>query len=176
MKMQNKWTRALVVVVALAVIAGVGIVAVPGVAQAATSYIAPFEFGLRGSGGNELLADALGITVDELNTAQLEARNAAIDQAVEEGTLTQEEADLMKTREAFHAFVSERVQAAYDQAVADAVAQGIVTQEQADEFTQPGGMMFMRDGMGRGFMRHGLGGPDDMLPGGRMLRPGDRSQ
>lgn len=45
-----------------------------------------------------LLADALGITVDELNAARQQADQAAIDQAVTEGLLTEEEAALMKAR------------------------------------------------------------------------------
>ena len=44
----------------------------------------------------QLLADALGITVDDLQTAYQTARDAAIDQAVEAGLLTQEQADTMK--------------------------------------------------------------------------------
>jgi len=43
-----------------------------------------------------LLADALGITVEELQTAYQTARDAAIDQAVEQGLITQEQADEMK--------------------------------------------------------------------------------
>jgi len=45
-----------------------------------------------------LLADALGITVDELNAARQKAVLAAIDQAVAEGLLTEDEAELMKAR------------------------------------------------------------------------------
>jgi lambda repressor-like predicted transcriptional regulator len=42
-----------------------------------------------------LLADALGITVEELQAAQEKADLAAIQQAVDEGLVTQEQADLM---------------------------------------------------------------------------------
>ena len=169
MKMQNKWVRGLVIVLTLAVMSGVAVVTVPGVAQAAASLAGPFGLGPRASAGDELLADALGITVDELDAAQLDARDAALAQAVADGEITQEEADLTKARWAFDAFVSERVQAAYDQAVADAVTEGIVTQEQADTFTQPGGD-FMGRGMGRGFMGQDL--PDDAQPGALPMRPG----
>jgi len=44
----------------------------------------------------QLLADALGITVEELQAAHQTARDAAIDQAVEKGLITQEQADEMK--------------------------------------------------------------------------------
>jgi len=44
----------------------------------------------------QLLADALGITVDELQAAYQTARDAAIEKAVEEGLITHEQADNMK--------------------------------------------------------------------------------
>src|SRR5690606_36816124 len=40
------------------------------------------------------LADALGITVEELQAAQIKARDAMVDKAVEDGVITQEQADL----------------------------------------------------------------------------------
>jgi lambda repressor-like predicted transcriptional regulator len=49
--------------------------------------------------GNALLADALGITVEELDAARETANQAAIDQAVKEGLITQEQADQMRARE-----------------------------------------------------------------------------
>lgn len=61
-----------------------------------------FGFGRRGfgrfGGGDseahgEALAEALGITVDELDAAKQDARAAAIAQAVADGELTQEQAD-----------------------------------------------------------------------------------
>jgi hypothetical protein len=42
-----------------------------------------------------LLADALGITVEELEAAQAQAHEAAVQQAVDEGLIDQEQADLM---------------------------------------------------------------------------------
>ena len=42
-----------------------------------------------------LLADALGITVEELHDAREEAKAAAIEQAVDEGIITQRQADLI---------------------------------------------------------------------------------
>jgi ribosomal protein S20 len=49
--------------------------------------------------GNALLAEALGITVEELDAARETANQAAIDQAVKEGLITQEQADQMRARE-----------------------------------------------------------------------------
>ena len=46
------------------------------------------------------LAEALGISVDELQAAQQEARDAALDAAVANGDITQEQADLMRAGQA----------------------------------------------------------------------------
>jgi hypothetical protein len=45
-----------------------------------------------------LLAEALGITVDELEAAQEQAHAAAIQQALDQGLITQEQADWMSSR------------------------------------------------------------------------------
>jgi formaldehyde-activating enzyme involved in methanogenesis len=55
-------------------------------------------FGDRTIDYHQLLADALGITVDELEIAFAEAREAALAQAVEEGLITQEQADDLLVR------------------------------------------------------------------------------
>jgi len=52
-----------------------------------------------------LLADALGITVEQLEAAQQEARDAAIQQAIDEGLITQEEADMMAAHQALKAYI-----------------------------------------------------------------------
>jgi hypothetical protein len=49
--------------------------------------------------GNAVLADALGITVEELDVARQAASQAAIDQVLEEGLITQEQVDQMRARE-----------------------------------------------------------------------------
>lgn len=48
---------------------------------------------------DQLLADALGITVKELQAAREKANQAAIEQALEEGLITQEQVDQMQARE-----------------------------------------------------------------------------
>lgn len=105
-------------VVLMAVIAGVWLFGTPTATRAAadlqtaTQAVMPGLLGegyLNHGGGwdfpgikggdidyQQLLADALGITVDELQTAYQTARDAAVDKALEEGTLTQEQADEMK--------------------------------------------------------------------------------
>lgn len=86
---------------------------------------------------NEYLAAALGITVDELNAAELTAYQAEVAAAVEAGTLTQEQADLLLARQAAQNYLdtdalNETVRAAYADALTQAVAAGDITQAQAD--------------------------------------------
>ena len=126
---------------------------------------AAFPFGGRWGGWlsqngidyDALLADALGITVDELQAAYAQAYNTRIDQAVADGNLTQEQADLMKGRYALYTnenFQS-AMQSAFEAAVNQAVADGVITQAQADQIlTSQSGMGF--PGL-RGF--GGFGGP-----------------
>lgn len=53
-----------------------------------------------------LLAEALGITVEELQAAYAAASSAALDQAVAEGFLSEEQADMMKARSALKEYVN----------------------------------------------------------------------
>jgi polyhydroxyalkanoate synthesis regulator phasin len=80
------------------------------------------------------LAKALGITVDKLQEAYLQASSARIDQAVVDGKLTQEQADLMKGQIALSAdeTFQASMQSAYESALAQAVQDGVITQAQAD--------------------------------------------
>ena len=52
-----------------------------------------------------LLADALGISVTELQTAREEARTAALNQAYEDGWITQKQIDLMKAQNALKDYI-----------------------------------------------------------------------
>lgn len=81
-----------------------------------------------------LLAEALGISVEELQAAYSQAYKARIDQAVTDGTITSEQADLMKGQYALrnNAAFQEAMQTAYQAAVAQAVSDGVITQAQAD--------------------------------------------
>jgi len=86
---------------------------------------------------DEFLADALGITVDALNAAQLTAYQTQVAAAVAAGTITQEEADLLLARKAAQNYLdtdalNATVRAAYEDALAAAVAAGDITQAQAD--------------------------------------------
>ena len=55
--------------------------------------------------GQALLAEALGISVEELQAARETANQAAIAQAIEEGIITQEQADQMQARKDLHNYI-----------------------------------------------------------------------
>ena len=123
------------------------------------------------------LADALGITTDQLQAAYLKAFDASIDQQVTAGRFTQEQGDLLKGEHALYAdqnFTS-ALQGAYQAAVKQAVSDGVITQAQADLILQAAdkkgfgfGMPFMGfPGFGRGgMMQGGPGGGQPPAPGG----------
>lgn len=91
------------------------------------------HFGWKGLGNyQQYLAEALGITVEELQAAQVKAHNAMIDQAVKDGYLTQEQADLLKARHAFMQYLAGQAQQRLEDALNAAVEAGAITQEQAD--------------------------------------------
>jgi formaldehyde-activating enzyme involved in methanogenesis len=54
---------------------------------------------------NALLADALGISIEELQAARDEANQAAIEQAIKEGLITQEQADEMQARKKLQSYL-----------------------------------------------------------------------
>jgi hypothetical protein len=94
----------------------------------------PTELATNGIDYESELAKALGITVEKLQAAYTQAFNAHVDQAVTDGTLTQEQADLMKGQKAL--YTDQNFQAsmksAYEASVAQAVKDGVITQAQAD--------------------------------------------
>ncbi len=121
-----------------------------------------------------LLADALGISVSDLQAAQVKARDAELAQAVTDGRLTQAQADEMKAREALEKYFQDKdvqgqVQKVYEQAVKDAVAAGVITQAQADTFLNN-----LKAGPGPhgGMMAPGFGGEGFGGKGGHGMRGG----
>jgi len=68
-----------------------------------------------------LLAEALGISVEELQAAEQQAYSAALDQAVENGDLTADEAELMRAQEA--------LKGSLDQEAIQAEALGMTVEE-----------------------------------------------
>lgn len=98
-------------------------------------------------------AKALGISVDDLQAAYAKAAEIRLEQAVADGRITEEEANLMRARHALfnnEAFQNS-MQAAFENAVKEAVANGVITQAQADLLLQQGSF-----GVRGGFM--GFGG------------------
>jgi formaldehyde-activating enzyme involved in methanogenesis len=100
------------------------------------------DFGGRGwhFGGDQdtYLAEALGISVEELAAARDQVFADQLAVMVEAGMLTQEQADLALARHAVQSrldtdALQAAVQSAYEDAVAQALADGIITQEQADQ-------------------------------------------
>jgi hypothetical protein len=115
------------------------------------------------------LAQALGISMDELKAAYQAAVFARIDQAVTDGKLTEEQADLAKGRYALvnDSTFQSSMQSAYTDAVNQAVASGVITQAQADQILSKSGNLFSR-GL---FAPVGPGGPRGHGGGG--LMPGE---
>jgi uncharacterized protein YecT (DUF1311 family) len=114
----------------------------------------------KGIDFNTYMADALGISVDALNTAYQTAYNANIDQQVTDGNLTQAQADLMKGRYALYnnSTFQSSMQSAFTSAVNAAVASGVITQAQADQILSNSNNLFT-PGMGGMDMMGGHGGP-----------------
>lgn len=119
---------------------------------------------------NTYLADALGITVEELEAARLDVYTAQLAELVAAGTITQAEADLILAQKAVQNYVDDdayqsAVQSIYADAVAQALADGVITQAQADELLATMSTQTFRfpgaGGHGGGGHRghHGHGGP-----------------
>ena len=114
-----------------------------------------------------LLANALGISVDELQAARTQIFDDQLAQAVTDGNMTQAQADLVKAQRALSDYIAPKLQSAYDDAVKAAVSDGIITQEQADALAAQGGhgLRGFGPGMNDGF--RGMGDMGGGLMGGR---------
>jgi hypothetical protein len=126
----------------------------------------PFRMG-RGMGpvGPETLdtylAEGLGISVDQLTEARNNVFQAEIAQAVADGRITQEQADLMIARRSVQGYLAEARTTAYQNAIAQAVTDGKITQAQADLL-----LANIRSGLGTGF-GGGMGFGGGRCGGGR---------
>jgi hypothetical protein len=115
---------------------------------------------------NALLAKALNIDGSQLTAAYQTAYNASIEAAVNAGSLTQQQADLLKGQFALSnsANFQNAMQSAFTAGVNQAVKDGLITQAQADQIQSSN-----KNGMGFGF-GHGRGpggmGKDFGVPGG----------
>lgn len=112
---------------------------------------------------DQLLADALGITTDELQEARTNAVDLALAAAVADGRLTQEQADQLKAEQALRTYLDEQgfqtqVRTLFENLVKQAVQAGVITQAQADAILSNSGPFGGLGGM-RGFDGfHGHGG------------------
>jgi hypothetical protein len=79
----------------LVAVLGVAAVGVAAYAQDTSSSNTPFDFATK---FKEALASALGISVDEYDAAVEKAQGQVVDEAVAEGWLTQDQADLLQWR------------------------------------------------------------------------------
>ncbi|MCA9925934.1 MAG: hypothetical protein KC421_26365 [Anaerolineales bacterium] len=89
----------------------------------------------------EMLADALGVSVDELQAAREAVNAARLEQMIEDGVITQEQVDLMQARQAVQDYldidaINDSIQTAYEAAIEQALADGVITQEQADQMSE----------------------------------------
>lgn len=114
-----------------------------------------------------LLAKALGISSDELTAARQKAEAARIASAVADGSITQEQADLMAGQKALFANAEFKasMQTAYETAVQQAVKNNVITQAQADLILKQGDLFSGRgDFGGRGGHHGGWGGGAPAAP------------
>ena len=113
---------------------------------------------LTGVDGNALLAEELGITVEELEAARDEVNAARLADMVESGVLTEEQAEMLEAQRAVRDYldtdaIQEAVQAAHEAAIEAALADGAITQEQADQMIEN-----LENGLGQGGRGFGGGG------------------
>jgi len=94
-----------------------------------------------------LLAEALGITVEQLEAAQEQAHTKAIEQAVAEGLITQEEADDMLSRMALRSYLDR------DAITAEALGITVAELEQARADGKPMAVIIYELGLDRATIR-----------------------
>jgi hypothetical protein len=118
--------------------------------------------GPRDLGSREFLADALGITEEELQAAQQEAQAIMLDQALEDGTISDEEYENFQLRQTMGPYFSEAFKTARQNAIEQALADGVITEAQAESLLA-GEMGFGKSP--RGFSPGGYGHVGRMKPG-----------
>ncbi|NOZ73453.1 MAG: hypothetical protein GXP38_16385 [Chloroflexi bacterium] len=145
-----------------------------GMARRGLGMIAPLQrFANVDIDMDALLADALGISVDDLSAARDAAREAGLEQAVADGRITQEQADMMKARHDLGEYLKEQglpeqLRSIYEEAVQNAVEDGVITQEQADAILSQPGIGMGAPHMSRPDGFRGRGGHD--APGAKSFK------
>jgi hypothetical protein len=112
----------------------------------------PVNLGISAADRQKYLADALGKSVSDLQTAEMSAYKAALAAAVAAGRITQAQADNALARQALAKYIAD--QGLFAQALKGAVAAGVITQAQADMFLN----QYNQAGGGFGGFGPGLGG------------------
>jgi hypothetical protein len=102
---------------------------------------------------NDLLAAELGISTEELLSAQQKAATTLIEDAIASGDISEEDGELMMARQVVNGYFQDAMQAAYENAVQQALSDGSITQEQADNLLENLGADFrgFRGRLGDGF-------------------------
>jgi len=142
--------------------------------------------GMRGflghAGNDELLAEELGVSVEALQAARAEVHAAQLQELIDAGVLTQEQADMMEAQQAVRSYldtdaISQSIQDAYEAAIEQALADGAITQAQADQmlenmptFTPGAGGHGFHGGFPGG--PHGFGGSNSLGQGQSSLGQG----
>jgi ribosomal protein L17 len=111
----------------------------------------------------QLLADALGISVEKLQAAEDTAAQAELAQAVTDGRLTQAQADQIAAERALQNYIAD--QDFFKKAVDSAVSAGVITRAQADAILSRNPQGLFGGGRGWDGILDGPGGPGG--PGGR---------
>jgi hypothetical protein len=117
--MKNKWTKTILISMLAVLVMGIGAIAVfaqngDAGAEEAVPMVEAFHGHGRGGfpGGHgdgedrqAELAEALGISIEELEAAQREVREARIAQMVEDGVITLDQANLMLAKDALNDYI-----------------------------------------------------------------------
>jgi hypothetical protein len=120
-----------------------------------------------GSEMNSLLADELGITASTLEAAQAKAHEALMAEALENGDLSEEQVEMMRSHQALAPYLQAAMAEAFENAVDQALSEGAITQTQAELLLENGRPGFRSGGMFPG--GPGMRGRGGQFPGGRYL-------
>lgn len=104
--------------------------------------------GLMTMGGatNALLAEELGITEATLEAAQIEVRETLLEEALQNGDLSEEQVEWMQSQHALAPYLQTAMAESYENAINEALSDGAITQSQAELLLEHG-----RPGQGAGF-------------------------
>ena len=92
-----------------------------------------------GMGRGAYLAEALRISESELAQAMDQAHETCIEQALEEGSITDEEAEMIRAGKTLRRYLTDAMAEVFEKALGQAVADGAITQAQADKLSEARG-------------------------------------